>query len=124
MLAVNRILCALVVAGVWATFSDVPALAQGYGSDPIPFTPYGMDAVPPTRFYRGVWNHYGSDPVPRSATSDLGFHDVYGLDPIPPAVLPSVDNLHNVLPNQALQVLTGAVEGGPVQSTGKPGRCP
>jgi hypothetical protein len=100
-----------------------PAWAAEYGSDPIPLTPYGMDPVPPAVFYRGAWDRYGSDPTPQSATSDLGFHDIYGLDAIPKAVVPSIQEMRDVLPHHALQVLTRAIEGGALEATDAPAGC-
>jgi hypothetical protein len=119
-----RMTCAaLALAGIGLALCASPARAAGYGADPIPYAPYGMDPVPPARFYRGAWDLYGSDPTPRSATSDLGFRDMYGLDPIPAAIVPTVHELRDVLPHQALQVLTGAIEGGSLETSDEPARC-
>jgi hypothetical protein len=94
--------CALVAAASAANAADGV-------SDPIPFTPYGMDAVPGAVFYERAWDRYGSDPVPAGVTSDLGFRDVYGLDAIPEAVIPSVhEQIRQVFPHHLLQVLTSA----------------
>jgi hypothetical protein len=117
---------AAAMAGVLSAV-DAPAVAAGYGSDPIPFTPYGMDAVPNGRFYSHRWDRYGSDPVPAGRTNDFGFRDIYGLDAVPEAAIPSISTLKDVLPHEALQVLTGAIEGGDVGSRStqsSPGDCP
>jgi hypothetical protein len=79
-------------------------------SDSIPYAPYGMDPVPYAVFYRGAWDRYGSDPTPQSTTSDLGFTDVYGLDPIPTGAVPRLQELRHTLPQQTLEVLTQAIE--------------
>jgi hypothetical protein len=90
--------------------ATLPALAADGVSDPIPFTPYGMDAVPGALFYSQRWDRYGSDPVPAGITSDFGFRDVYGLDAIPEALVPSVhDHIRQVFPHHFLEVLTGEV---------------
>lgn len=120
----SRIMCAaLVMAGAGIALWASPARAAGYGSDPIPYAPYGMDPVPRAVFYRGAWDRYGSDRTPRSASSDLGFQDIYGLDAIPDAIVPSVHELRHVLPHHALQVLTRAIEGGDVNPSDEPARC-
>jgi hypothetical protein len=91
-----------------------PLLVACAALDPSPAGawPYGMDPVPDAVFDREAWNHYGSDPVPESATSDLGFQDVYGLDAIPEAIVGTLDDLRHVLGHQTLEVLTRALEGG------------
>jgi hypothetical protein len=92
----------------------VPLVLAGCMLCPSPAVawPYGMDPVPDAVFYRGAWDRYGSDPVPDTATSDLGFHTIYGLDAIPQGVVPTVNDLRDVLPHQTLEVLTRAIEGG------------
>jgi hypothetical protein len=85
------------------------AASEAYAADGVPFTPYGMDAVPGAVFYERAWDRYGSDPVPAGVTSDLGFRDVYGLDAIPEAVIPSLhEQIRQVFPHHLLQVLTSA----------------
>jgi hypothetical protein len=72
------------------------AHAQSFVSDPIPFTPYGMDAVPGAMFNSEAWDRYGSDPVPAGVTADFGFRDNYGLDAIPEAAIPYIHETKHV----------------------------
>jgi hypothetical protein len=100
----NRALTILAAAALAAG-----ACAAASAADP---TPYGMDAVPGSDFYMGAWAPYGSDPVPRSSVDESGFVDIYGLDAIPDAFIPTIHDLKHALPHQVLLVLTRAIEGG------------
>jgi len=82
------------------------AIALG-GSSALRADVYGLDVVPASVFHHGVWNFYGSDPVPTSTTHDFGLRTTYGWDPVPDFVHPHIDHHQRVLSIEAVQMLTG-----------------
>lgn len=112
------------MAKIPAIFAFVLALAvsSAISYAQVPWTPYGMDAVPDSDFYRAAWDRYGSDPVPRSDVDEYKFVDVYGLDGIPDSFVPTLHEIKHLLPHETLVVLTRAIEGSELQGPTSPPR--
>lgn len=83
------------------------ALAQG--------TPYGEDAIPNSNESLRARTGYGTDPVPSTEIENGYTIRAYGFDLVPST--PRGD-FGQIVPNQTLQVITGAVEDSPARPAG------